>query len=129
MTQRFGSGGPYEDRIGYSRAVCAGPHLWVSGCTSVVDGAVAHAGDAVGQARVAFANAMRAVDEAGFAPADVVRTRIFVVDVAANGEDVGRVHGEMFRDVRPAATMVGVTGLLDPDMLVEVEVECYRAER
>lgn len=129
MTQRFGSGGPYEDRIGYSRAVCAGPHLWVSGCTSVVDGAVAHVGDAVEQARVAFANALRAVDAAKFGPADVVRTRIFVVDIAANGDDVGRVHGEVFRDVRPAATMVGVSGLLDPEMLVEVEVECYRGER
>lgn len=128
MTQRFGSGGPYEDRIGYSRAVAAGRHLWVSGCTSVIDGSVAHAGDGGAQARVALGNALRAVESAGFAATDVVRTRMFVVDIAVHGQSVGLVHGDVFRDVRPAATMVGVTALLDPAMLVEVEVECYRAQ-
>jgi len=129
VTRRFGSGGPWEDRIGYSRAVAAGPHLWVSGCTSVVNGDVRHVGDASAQARVAFVNAVRAVEDAAFDRADVVRTRMFVVDVAANGEAVGLAHGEAFGDVRPAATMVGVAGLLDPRMLVEVEVECYRESR
>jgi len=128
MTQRRGSGGPWETRIGYSRSVAVAGHLWVSGCTSVVDGEVAHPGDAQAQAQVAFANALAAVEDAGFTAGDVVRTRLYVVDVAANGAAVGAVHGAVFAEIRPASTMVGVSGLLDPDMLVEVEVEAFRVE-
>ena len=129
MTQRWSSGGPFEERVGYSRAVAAGAHLWVSGCTAVEDGQVQHPGDAAAQARLAFANATRAVTAAGFALDDVVRTRMFVVDIEANGESVGDVHGEVFATVRPATAMLGVAGLLDPRMLVEVEVDCYRDPR
>jgi enamine deaminase RidA (YjgF/YER057c/UK114 family) len=128
MTQRIGSGGPWEGRIGYSRSVVAGGHLWVAGCTSVVDGVVAHAGDAEGQARVAFANALAAVEQAGFTAGDVVRTRMYVVDPGANGAAVGAVHGAVFAEIRPATTMVGVSGLLDTAMLVEVEIDAYRTE-
>ena len=126
MTRRLGSGGPYEKRFGYSRAVVAGGHLWVSGCTSVVDGELQGAGDAQAQARVAIANALAAVVQAGFAREDVVRTRMFVVDVPAHAETVMAVHGDVFADVLPASTLVGVTALVDPRMLCEVEVEAYR---
>jgi enamine deaminase RidA (YjgF/YER057c/UK114 family) len=126
MTRRFGSGGPYEKRFGYSRAVVADEHLWVSGCTSVVDGEVMGIGDARLQARTALDNALRAVTEAGFARTDVVRTRMFVVDLARNGEAVAEVHGEVFADVLPASTLLGVSALVDPHMLCEIEVEAYR---
>jgi enamine deaminase RidA (YjgF/YER057c/UK114 family) len=126
MSLRIASGGPWEERYGYSRAVAAGNHLWVAGSTSVVDGEVAHAGDPGGQTRTAFGIALAAVEQAGFTVADVVRTRMFVVDLAANGDAVAKVHGELFADVRPASTMVGVAALIDPRLVVEVEVEAYR---
>jgi enamine deaminase RidA (YjgF/YER057c/UK114 family) len=128
MTQRFSSGGPYERRFGYSRAVAADGHLWVSGCTSVVDGDVAGDGDARRQARVALDNALTAVTQAGFSAADVVRTRMYVVDLPSNGETVAEVHGEVFADVLPASALIGVAALVDPRMLVEIELEAYRAE-
>jgi enamine deaminase RidA (YjgF/YER057c/UK114 family) len=126
MRQNFASGGPWEERFGYARAVAAGAHLWVSGCTSVVDGEVAHVGDAAAQMRTALAAAADAIERAGFSLDDVVRTRMYVVDVPRDGEAVGTVHGEVFAEVRPATAMVGVAALLDPRMLVEVEVECCR---
>ena len=126
MTRRLGSGGPYEKRFGYSRAVVADGHLWVSGCTSIVDGEVVGVGDAELQARTALANALNAVEQAGFARDDVVRTRMFVVDLATHGEAVAEAHGEVFADVMPASTLLGVTALVDPRMLCEIEVEAYR---
>ena len=124
--QRLGSGGPWEDRYGYSRAVAAGNHLWVAGSTSVVDGEVAHVGDAAAQTRTAFGIALAAAERAGFAPSDVVRTRMFVVDLDTNGDAVATAHGELFAEVRPASTMVGVAGLIDARLVVEVELEAYR---
>ncbi len=118
MIRRIPSGGPYEDLIGYSRAVVAGPFVIVSGCTSTVGGAYE-------QTLAAVAVAERALIEAGCTLADVVRTRMFITDVAL-WEEVGRAHGELFAEVRPASTMVAVTALLDPRMLVEVEVDAYR---
>lgn len=128
MKERFGSGGPYEKRYGYARAVASGSHAWVSGCTSIVDGDVVNAGDAAAQARVAFSTALDAVERAGFTADDVVRTRMFVVDLATHGDAVAIVHGELFGDVRPATTLLGVAALVDPRMLVEVEVECHREQ-
>lgn len=128
MTARFGSGGPWEERFGYSRVVASGPHAWVAGCTSVIDGELVHEGDPAAQARAAFAVALQALDRAGFSRADVVRTRMFVVDVAAHGDAVAAVHGEVFSDVRPAASLLGIAGLVDPRMLVEIEVEAFRGE-
>jgi enamine deaminase RidA (YjgF/YER057c/UK114 family) len=124
--RRFSSGGPYERRFGYSRAVTAGGHLWVSGCTAIVNGELLGVGDARLQAVMALENAVDAVERAGFTRADVVRTRMFVVDLPANGDVVAEVHGEVFADVLPAATLVGVSALVDPQMLCEVEVEAYR---
>ena len=124
--QRIRSGGPWEERYGYSRAVVVGDQVWVAGSTSVVNGELQHEGDASAQARTAFGVALAAVEQAGFRRADVVRTRMFVVDLGANGDAVASVHGEMFRDVRPASALIGVAALLDPRMLVEVEVEAAR---
>ncbi len=118
MVRRIPSGGPYEDLIGYARAVVAGPFVFVSGCTSTVDGAYA-------QTIEAFAVAERALAEAGLTRADVVRTRMYVTDIAL-WEEVGRAHGELFGAVRPATTMVAVAALIDPQMLVEVEVDAFR---
>jgi enamine deaminase RidA (YjgF/YER057c/UK114 family) len=121
---RLSSGGPWEAVIGYSRAVVAGPWVLTAGCTATVDGVVGPVGDPYGQARVAFGIALEALARAGAAPADVVRTRMYVTD-AAYGEAVGRAHAEAFGAVRPAATMVVVAGLMHPDHLVEVEVEAF----
>jgi enamine deaminase RidA (YjgF/YER057c/UK114 family) len=122
---RFGSGGPWESMIGYSRVVVRGDSAWVSGCTSVVDGQVRHPGDVAAQAREAFANLAAALERAGFTLADVVRTRMYLTDIG-RWEELGRVHGEVFRDIRPATAMIGVTALLDPSMMVEVEADAVR---
>lgn len=122
LRQRYRSGGPWEDLFGYSRAIRTGDRIIVSGCTAVVDGAVRCQGDAGAQMRLALDQAIDAVSELGGSLGDVVRTRIYVVN-RADCDAVGRVHGERFADVHPAATMIVVAGLLDPEMLVEVEVE------
>jgi len=122
---RFGSGGPWESMIGYSRVVVRGDSAWVSGCTSVVDGEVRHPGDVAAQAREAFANLASALERAGFTLADVVRTRMYLTDIG-RWEELGRVHGEVFRDIRPATAMIGVAALLDPAMMVEVEADAVR---
>jgi enamine deaminase RidA (YjgF/YER057c/UK114 family) len=112
---------------GYSRAVVIGGSCWVSGTTDAgPDGTSLHPADAEGQARAIFAIIDRVLGEAGFSIADVVRTRMFVTDIAAAWEPVSRVHGEVFGDVRPAATMVEVAALIDPSLLVEIEVDAHR---
>jgi enamine deaminase RidA (YjgF/YER057c/UK114 family) len=120
--QRHSSGGPWEDAFAYSRAVRAGDRILVSGCTAVRDGAVEHLGDPAGQARTAFGTALESVEALGGSVGDVVRTRMYVVH-RSDAEAVGRVHGELFADVRPAASMLVVAGLISPELLVEVEVE------
>jgi enamine deaminase RidA (YjgF/YER057c/UK114 family) len=125
--RRISSGGPWEAEIGYSRAVVDGDWCWVSGTTDAgPDRTSLHPGDAAAQARAAWAIIERALDEAGFSLADVVRTRMYITD-PADSSAVGRVHGELFGDIRPAATMVQVAGLADPSILVEVEAEARRA--
>ncbi|MEO6144349.1 MAG: RidA family protein [Dermatophilaceae bacterium] len=116
------SDGPWEDDFGYSRAIRTGDQIIVSGCTAVVDGTVRHTGDAGAQMGVALDNLLDAITALGGARGDVTRTRIYVVN-RADCDSVGRVHGQRFADIRPAATMVLVAGLLDEDMLVEVEAE------
>lgn len=127
VVQRHSSGGPWEEAFGYSRAVRSGDRILVSGCTAVRDGAVEHGGDPAGQARSAFSTALEAVEALGGTAADVVRTRMYVVH-RSDAEAVGRVHGELFADVRPAASMLVVAGLISPELLVEVEVEAVVAE-
>jgi enamine deaminase RidA (YjgF/YER057c/UK114 family) len=123
---RLGSGSPWEGVVGYSRVVVRGDTAWVSGTTSTVDGEVAHPGDAAAQTRQALDNVERALERAGFTLADVVRTRMFVTDIT-RWEQVGRAHGEVFGDIRPATTMVQVAALIDPLMLVEIEADAVRA--
>ncbi len=121
------SGGPYESRYGYSRAVAVGDSCWVAGTTDAgPDGASLHPGDAAAQARAAWAIAIGALEEAGFSVADVVRTQMYLVR-AEDARAVAEVNGEVFGGVRPAATLVRVAGLIDPSMLVEVECEARRA--
>jgi len=124
--RRVSSGGPYEARYGYSRAVAAGDSCWVAGTTDAgADGRSLHPGDAAAQARAAFGIATRALEEAGFTVYDVVRTRMYVT----RSEDfptVAAVHGELFGEILPAATMVMVAILIEPSLLVEVELEARR---
>ena len=125
--ERFGSGGPYEEAVGYSRVVRAGAHVWVSGCTSVgPDGTVL--GDTHGeQMRIAIGNVIKALEQAGARPSDVVRTRMYVTD-ATHQEEVGRAHSEVFADIRPATAMIEVKGFIDPRILVEIEADAFVVE-
>ncbi len=124
--RRISSGGPWERVAGYSRAIVVGDSCWVAGTTDAgPDGVSQHPGDVVGQAREVFEIIQRALGEGGFALADVVRTRMFITDMALSGE-LSRVHGEVFGDIRPAATMVAVAGLMHPSLLVEIEAEARR---
>jgi enamine deaminase RidA (YjgF/YER057c/UK114 family) len=124
--RRISSGGPWEDVVGYSRAVVAGPWVLVSGSTSTVEGQVRHEGDAYAQTLEAFGVVRRALEQAGLGLEDVVRTRMYLADMSHEA-DVARAHSELFDLVRPAATMVAISGFVDPRMLVEVEVDAYRA--
>lgn len=125
VTERknISSGSKWEPIVGYSRAVRAGHHVHVSGTAPVgPDGAVVGAGNAYLQAQHALTIIVRALEEAGGAAKDVVRTRIYVTDIA-RWEEIGRAHAEIFADVRPATTMVEVARLIDPLMMVEIEAE------
>ena len=124
--RRISSGGPWEQVYGYSRAVVVGDACFVSGTTDAgPDGASQHPGDAAGQARATFAIAERALAEAGFAMADIVRTRMYITD-AADADAVATVHGELFGEIRPAATLVVVARLLRESLLVEIEIDARR---
>lgn len=125
---RISTGGPWEEKVGYSRAVSAGPWVLVAGTTSTVDGAVAHVGDAYRQTLTAFGIALEALERCGCGAADVVQTRMYVTDMALL-EGAGRAHRELFGDVRPVNTTVAVAALAHPDHLVEVEVAAYRETR
>ncbi|HEY5249936.1 MAG TPA: RidA family protein [Dermatophilaceae bacterium] len=116
------SGGPWEDAFGYSRAIRTGDRIVVSGCTALVDGVVQCRGDAGAQMRLALDSALGAITALGGNLGDVIRTRTYVVN-RADCATVGQAHRERFADVLPAATMILVAGLVDEDMLVEVEVE------
>jgi enamine deaminase RidA (YjgF/YER057c/UK114 family) len=124
--RRVSSGGPWESSVGYSRAIAVGDTCHVSGTTDAgPDGRSRHPGDAGAQARASWEIVRAALEEAGFRLEDAVRTRMYVVRIE-DAPAVTAVHGELFGAVRPAATLVQVAGLIDPTLLVEVELEARR---
>jgi enamine deaminase RidA (YjgF/YER057c/UK114 family) len=125
MTRKTSSGTPWEPVVGYSRAVAVGDFVFVSGCTSVSGGTLVHEGDAYAQTAQAIGNIDAALQSLGASLADVVRTRIYVTDIS-RWEEYGRAHGAAFGAVLPATSMVQVSALIDPRMLVEVEAVAYR---
>ncbi|MBC7922053.1 MAG: RidA family protein [Ferruginibacter sp.] len=119
--KNISSGTSWEGVVGYSRAVRVGNVVEVAGTTAVEDGRVVGENDPYAQTRYILAKIEKSLAEAGATMRDVVRTRMFVTDIA-RWEEVGRAHGEFFRDIKPAATMVEVNALIDPALLVEIEV-------
>jgi len=125
QVRRFSSGTTWEPVVGYSRAVAAGDFVFVSGCTSVAGAQFVHPGDAYAQTRQAIGNAADGLTGLGASLADVVQTRMYVTDIS-RWQEYGRAHGDVFGAIRPAATMIEVAALIEPEMLIEVEVVAYK---
>jgi enamine deaminase RidA (YjgF/YER057c/UK114 family) len=123
--ERYASGGPFEQRVGYSRVIRAGDLVVVAGTTALMpDGVIAGIGDPYQQTRQTIANVEAALERVGATLADVIRTRVFLIDTG-HFDGFARAHGEAFADIRPVNTTVIVAELADPRMLVEIEVDAY----
>jgi len=123
--QRISSGSPLEPVIGFSRAVRAGPWIAVAGTAPIApDGSAAHPGDVYEQTKLCLEIMLRAITAAGGSAAQVIRTRILLVDIAS-WREAARAHGEVFAEIRPACTFVEVSRFIDPAWLIETEADCY----
>lgn len=127
MRSHYSSGAPWEDIVGYSRAVRVGNIIEVAGTTAMRNGQLVGENDAYAQTQCILEIIQEAVEGLGASMSDAVRTKIYTTDIS-QWEAIGRAHGEVFRDIKPASTMVEVSGLVDPKMLVEIELTAIISE-
>lgn len=125
--QLVSSGSPFEGEIGFSRAVRSGNRIEVSGTAPIKDGQTAGVGDLYEQTKACLDIILKAVEQAGGKPSDIIRTRIFLTDIS-RWKEAAKAHGEIFGDIRPASSFIGTSALINPDWLVEIEASAQLAD-